>query len=514
MSGTPAKRRIALHPFLFAAYGVLALLAANIDQLEVQDGLRSLLLALLAATLIYLVLALVIRRSDRAALLTSALLVAFFSYGHLYLFLEGAGVGLGRHRYLGPAFMLLLALLSWWALRTRAHLAGLTRGLDWLGALLLVYPLLRIGLFQVRLAQEGLLFTARVEGAPASGAAHDLPDIYYIIPDEYPRADTLSGQYDYDNSAFLQSLRDMGFYVAEDSRSNYGQTELSLSSSLNMDYLERLMEDFDPAGTDKTELRVLIRDSAVRRKLESLGYRVVAFETGFAWTQWKDADVYITRNQALGRMAAFGEANSFEQMLLETSGMLVLNDAASVVPRWLRQQASDSRNRNHYDLVMFVLGQLERTPEIEGPKLVFVHLVIPHPPFVVRTDGSFVGDSGGFGLSHESEAETKGSFLDQVVFLNGWLEEFLPTLLDDPDGPPIILLQSDTGPGLSPSLRMNNLSAYYFPGEDYSALYPSISPVNSFRVVFNQFFSDELPLLDDASYFSTYKEPFEFKKNP
>ena len=132
----------------------------------------------------------------------------------------------------------------------------------------------------------------------------------------------------------------------------------------------------------------------------------------------------------------------------------------------------------------------------------------------MRTDGSFVGDSGGFGLSRAPDSGGKGRFLDQVVFLNTWLKEFLPILLEDPAGPPIILLQSDTGPGLSPSLRMNNLSAYYFPGRDYTALYPSITPVNSFRVVFDQFFGENLPLLDDNSYFSTYKDPFEFKQNP
>lgn len=514
MSKPSVFRRVLLHPFFFAAYGVLALLAANIEQLEAQDGLRALLLALLTAGLVYFVLALTLRHSERAAVLTSALLVLFFSYGHLYLFLEQAGIGVGRHRYLAPFFLLLFGLISWWALRARTGLPALTRGLNWLGALLLIYPLLHIGLYQIRLAKAGLLFTPHDQGAPAASPGQDLPDIYYIIPDEYPRADTLANQYDYDNSAFLQSLREMGFYVADGSRSNYAQTELSLSSSLNMDYLDRLVQDFDPGSKDMTALPALIRESEVRRRLESLGYRVVAFETGFAWTQWKNADVYITRNQALDRVAAFGEMNAFEEMLLETSGILALNDAASVVPRWLRRQASDSHNRNHYDLVMFVLDQLRRTPEIDGPKFVFVHLIIPHPPFVVRTDGSFVGDSGGFGLSRTPDAGAKGRFLDQVVFLNTWLEEFLPILLEDPAGPPIILLQSDTGPGLSPSLRMNNLSAYYFPGGDYTALYPSITPVNSFRVVFDQFFGENLPLLDDNTYFSTYKEPFEFKQNP
>jgi len=47
------------------------------------------------------------------------------------------------------------------------------------------------------------------------------------------------------------------------------------------------------------------------------------------------------------------------------------------------------------------------------------------------------------------------------------------------------------------------LNAYALPGVDPAqALYPSISPVNSFRVVLNRYFGTDLPLLEDRSYFA------------
>jgi hypothetical protein len=48
--------------------------------------------------------------------------------------------------------------------------------------------------------------------------------------------------------------------------------------------------------------------------------------------------------------------------------------------------------------------------------------------------------------------------------------------------------------------RFGILNAYYLPGINKDILYPTISPVNSFRIVFNQYFGAKLPLLPDRSY--------------
>ncbi len=57
--------------------------------------------------------------------------------------------------------------------------------------------------------------------------------------------------------------------------------------------------------------------------------------------------------------------------------------------------------------------------------------------------------------------------------------------------------------------RFPILNAYYFPGVDSSDLYPTISPVNSFRVVLNTYFGLELPLLEDRAFYCTMKRPFD-----
>jgi hypothetical protein len=44
-----------------------------------------------------------------------------------------------------------------------------------------------------------------------------------------------------------------------------------------------------------------------------------------------------------------------------------------------------------------------------------------------------------------------------------------------------------------------DLNTYYFSDGNYSTLYDSISPVNSFRVILNKYFKTGLPLLKDST---------------
>jgi len=53
------------------------------------------------------------------------------------------------------------------------------------------------------------------------------------------------------------------------------------------------------------------------------------------------------------------------------------------------------------------------------------------------------------------------------------------------------------------------LNAYHLPGDGNSQLYDSISPVNTFRVIFNQYFGADLKLLEDRSYYSPPNQPLE-----
>jgi hypothetical protein len=75
----------------------------------------------------------------------------------------------------------------------------------------------------------------------------------------------------------------------------------------------------------------------------------------------------------------------------------------------------------------------------------------------------------------------------------------------------VIIIQGDHG-GINapPDGRMKILNAYYFPEGGNQYLYQSISPVNSFRVLFDAYFNGNYPIIADISNFSVYQKPYEY----
>jgi hypothetical protein len=145
----------------------------------------------------------------------------------------------------------------------------------------------------------------------------ELPDIYYIILDAYGRSDVVQELFEYNNSSFINYLKERGFHVAEQSHSNYIQTSLSISSSLNLDYLGRV-EEQTIQSEDRDPLAELIHHSKLRNFLEEKGYHTVTFATGYAPTTISDSDVFIPYKANL--------VNDLEGLLFATSALSAMGD--------------------------------------------------------------------------------------------------------------------------------------------------------------------------------------------
>jgi len=319
-----------------------------------------------------------------------------------------------------------------------------------------------------------------------------LPDIYLIILDKYARHDVLQTSYGFDNRPFLAELEGLGFYVAECSQSNYDHTETSMASELNYDFIQNLL-DVEPQNPDRSLLLPLIKQSAVRQQLAELGYQLVAFETGYPWSEIKDAEVYL---RPLHGSSVLAQMRPFEAMLIKTTALSLLADSQAL----LAQTAAWDADYLHYNRQLFLLSQLEVLPTMSSPKFIFAHVLIPHEPFVFKADGSLQTDSAfyseGWGLPVDDQHDLEG-YRNQLAFINQRLIPILETILRESPTPPIILLQSDHG--VAPN-RNANLGAYYLPGGGADDLYSQITSVNIFRVVFNAYFGAEYPLLPDRAY--------------
>ena len=206
--------------------------------------------------------------------------------------------------------------------------------------------------------------------------------------------------------------------------------------------------------------------------------------------------------------------NEFERGLLETTAL------ASGV-------ASERSFRAHRQRVRFTFDHLADVADSDKPIFVFAHIVCPHPPFVfdeagnnriVGTPYDLADGNDWYEWNKLPDLEYRRQYLGQLRFANSRLIGVIDDILARATRPTIIVLQSDHGPGsmldwssaenTEVAERMAILSAYYFPDKDYSLLYDKISPVNTFRVIFKQYFSENQPLLEDRSYFSIWDEPY------
>src|SRR5687768_18618120 len=98
-------RGLPLHPFVLAAYPILALLAANFSEVSLSAAARPLAFSILASVILILVFQGFVQDWKRAALISSVILILFYAYGHIYILMKGInlnGFYLFRHRTLIP----------------------------------------------------------------------------------------------------------------------------------------------------------------------------------------------------------------------------------------------------------------------------------------------------------------------------------------------------------------------------------------------------------------------------
>lgn len=157
--------------------------------------------------------------------------------------------------------------------------------------------------------------------------------------------------------------------------------------------------------------------------------------------------------------------------------------------------------------------------------MVIVHIVSPHPPFVLDKAGNSIvpnrpylpGDGEAFG---GNSREYQRQYVEQLEYINKRILSAIDSILAESTTPPVIILQGDHGPGSL--LRRDNindtciwerssiLNAYLLPGTKVDGVYPEITPVNTFRLIFNNYFGTNYDLLPDLTYFSPQSYPYDF----
>lgn len=520
-------KKLILHPFLFALYPVLSLLSFNVSQTLLSDTSRSFAAVFLLAVILFAFFYFLTKNWHKAGLLTSGVLLLFFSYGHVISVIRELSLGpvlIGRTMVLFPLWGLLFILFAWWIFR-RQNLSSFTMAFNLVGLFLLILPVYTVSRYSLQ--SEWIRRTQKAE-TPANLLQQfegEPPDVYYIILDMHARTDVLQALYGYDNSWFIEALRQKGFYIAEQSTSNYSSTLQSIASSLNMDYINYLQEEYGSDSNNREPLGLLLKENRVFKLFSENGYQLGAFQSDDFYTEFREVDHYVKpRQEEIRRYQNFWSLNSFEGILMQSTLLRVLYDLDIVSSETVQQKTLETPYDLHRLTILHTTDHLPDFSRQEGAFFVFAHIVAPHPPYVFGRNGKKLPHDVPYSLSgpgrQNAGPENIKLYVDQLHYIDTLVLQVVDEILARSDTPPIIMIQGDHGPvsyvGEEEVLKSNMweqhaiLNAYYFPGAKYDLLYPSVSPVNSFRIVFNTFLGGDYPLLPDKNYFLPHARPYDF----
>jgi hypothetical protein len=509
--------RIPWFYILFTFYPLLFLWAANISQMDPAVVIRPFLFTLVGSTVLYGMLYLIFRNWVKSALIGTLLLVAFFSYGHVYYATRSIPAlnFLNHHAVLVPLYILISGLGIWGIFRIKKY-DNFVLYLNAASLVLVVLQIVELSSAYIQTAYAAQQPVKLQSGLTLPTDLKDMPDIYVIVLDTYMRSDALKQDLGYDNSPFIDQLTKMGFYVASCGHPNYTFTYASISALLNMRYIPGAYANDDWDEFSNNSFWNILRNDEVRAQLKSVGYKTVAFEEEYPLVEFDDSDVLIgTSHPTISSQYLY----PFEVLYQQSTAAIILTalDPNGKAEGFF-QSIFPSQNKSSVDLsglkgpnkdfvathiisTEFILDHITDVPAIAGPKFTYVHLFIPHAPFVFGPDGQIMTDPGYYSGDRSgatTEAYQLKGYVNQVQYIDKRIAPILQMVISKSKNPPIIILMGDHG--LENLNRRTDLLAYYLPDNGNAKLYPNISPVNSFRLIFDQYFGANYPLLPDLTY--------------
>ena len=472
--------------------------------MPLRELARPLGLSLVIAVGLFFVFRAVLKDAPKAGLIVSLLALWFLSYGHAAGQVAALTGGLFMRSFFW-ATVLLVALITFLIVRSRRDPGTATRILNVAAAVLVLFNVASVVRTLVPRTSIG-----HDEEIKVTGHSGPRPDIYFIVLDAYTRADILREVYSFDNSDFLKALESRGFFVASRSYANYPWTYHSLAATLNMTYLDDVARRIGDSSFNQEPLYKMILENRVMAFLKERGYEIVCFSSSLRPGDVKHAD------QCLGFE---GSTTEFQSALLNTTPL----------PLFQGLKAGWSAYGAHRSHILDAFRVLEESPRRNGPFFFFVHVMSPHPPFVFGPDGepvepdylySLVDADQVHGGNDAAVRDYIARYRDQLAFINKRVLATVEAILRRSPEPPIIVLQGDHGSRAYAHLNMPEacyikenlafLNAFYLPGNDRPLISPDISPVNTFRLVFNHYFGAELDLLEDESFWCSWRHPYRF----
>ncbi len=482
-------RKKPLFLFLLPLFFVLHGFMDNYDLISVKSALLVMITYIFAAYLIAWLSSFIFNNRYKAKLFTFFLLLINFFFGPLYDFLDAVAKKsfLPKYAFLLPFVFLLLTLTIIWLKKIRQ-------------------PSLKTGFFAntvllLLLITDSIFLTIKVykqddrrlvyENTSLT-AAHvtDKPDIYLIVPDGYAGDAELKEMLQFDNSSFLQQLKERGFHIIEKSTSNYNMTVFSITSTLNMSYLK--IKDTKNAGPLFSDCYRAIKHNRLFEIMRKEGYKI------------NDFSIFNPGNKDLPMEESVFPANGgllAGQTLLGHIIKIIRYNAANKL-KW-KSLASHGvyaiarNNKNIYDATWNSAEQHD-----SKPRFIYTHMLMPHSPYYYNKNGELLP----FEALLEGTQTNQKNYLGYLQYTSKKIISLIDHIQKESAMPPVIIVMSDHGFRRLPAntdmkYQFINLTAIYLPEKNYTHFREGMSNVNLFRTLLNIRFGQNLPLLQDSSIY-------------
>ncbi len=366
----------------------------------------------------------------------------------------------------------------------------------YLNVLLLIYCLFDFGSLIFKLAQPQKSVAIKNVHFDTS-LVREKPNVYFLLFDEYPGYKSLKDSFSFLNDDLYHHLQNNGFEFLP-TFSNYNKTYYSMSSMLNMQYIDKPYDPLSNTFFNDQERINEIKKSKVIEYFTSLGY---------SFKNYSIFDILdqpaIKGNSFVVSQATLLTHKIFFHKLLNDIGWHFVtgkNKINFLEHFFLR----DKRNNILFEKKVIESSKLSETQ----PKFAYAHFLMPHSPSMFDSVGNPLSNAQIFNFSLQYD---KGLFLSYLKYVNKKIKIITDEIsMNDPKA--IIVVMSDHGwrhyqnEAANISLHFNNICAVHFPNKNYLPMKNEWSNVNFFRYLFNSQFNQKISYLADSSIFLVDKK--------
>ena len=451
-------KHLIIFPFLLAFFPSWILILKNYDELIFQDILISLAIVSVSI-IIWIVIRKIIKNGNKAALITGVGVVFFFYFGYVQDALKGiliSNIPVNKTSILVPISIIIFIILTIYFIKSKNNFESIIK----------IANVVSITLILVVCVQFII-----------PGASAEKPNVYHIILDEYTDNEILTKKFGYNNEKFLEFLNNNGFYMHDKLFSTFGGTVKELNVILNMEYPKKLRwmsEDYESLNNNK-----------VMSIFSNQDYSVIETNSMMRWKNFSDVDTKLCYD------TNFINSEFLDQVL-----------GKSIIRYFLEKYQQDTR-RDTVRCTFDVLNEI--TLKTDGPKYVFSHVYVPHPPFLFGPNGENVIPDRRE-ISGLQSWENPQGYVNQLIYATNEITVVIKNIVkNDPNA--IIIVQGDTGTLTGTDISKKTMKEIY---QAHSILYavriPDVEdsdymiPVNTYRIIFNNYFNMNYDYLEYHSY--------------